>query len=72
MLKFNQITYLFSEWARVSLPRVALLVGKIHETHLTQDLGRMYEALETGLYDDYNVITADGEYDDIILLIMKP
>ena len=72
MLKFNQITYLFSEWAPEFQPRVALLTGKIHETHESQDLGQMYEALETGLYDDYDVITADAEYYDIMILIRKP
>jgi hypothetical protein len=71
MLKLNQITYLFSEWAPEFQPKVALLLGLSTETHKTQDLGLMYEAVEDG-YDDYNVITIDAEYEEIKILIMKP
>ena len=72
MLQFNQITYLFSEWAPEFQPRVALLTGKIHETHKSRDLGLMYEVVEAGSYDNYVVITVDGQFDEIRILIKKP
>jgi hypothetical protein len=71
MLKLNQITYLFSEWAPEFQPKVALLLGLSTELHKSKDLGLMYEAVEDG-YDDYNVITIDAEYEEIRILIMKP
>ena len=71
MLKLNQITYLFSEWAPEFQPKVALLLGLSTERGHYKDLGLMYDACDDG-YDDYNVITIDAEYEEITIFIIKP
>jgi len=62
MLKLNQVSYLFSEWAPEWQPKVRLYNGK--------ELGRLYDAMDE--YDDYIVFTIDAEFDDITLIIKKP
>lgn len=69
MLKLNQVSYLFSEWAPEFQPKVRL-VERVSELHESVEVGRLYDAMDE--YDDYNVFTIDGEYDDITLIIIKP
>lgn len=69
MLKLNQVSYLFSEWAPEWHPKVRLITN-IDEPYNGKELGRLYDALDE--YDDYIVFTIEGEYDEITLIIKKP
>jgi len=66
MLKLNQLNYLFKGWSKFYQPRL------IEETEkgFQEDRGLLIDRYNT--YKDYNVVSFEADYDELIIFIKKP